>query len=242
MRVARLSIGLGCIFATSKRNSNPATLVIEPRERFMGALPPAEIVCDFDVANYLPYDVEIVGISRSCGCTRASLGKSKLRHNEHATLHCQINLLGRAGDFVTAVSVAYRPSGAAAGTIKEFSCAIHANVIPKVIVSPSEVQFDAFTLGSAQLQLDLPSAASVTRVSVNHKALQADLSADGRHVGIRFNPAFWSEYNGIPEVSIFTTVPHEDHIRIPVIVSNRIAAAENPENFGRVSTVDGKLP
>jgi hypothetical protein len=180
------------------------------------------VQCEYVLANGLPYDVEVIGIVKACGCTSATIAKQRVGRGERTILKSQFDLRGRAGEFATHLTVVYRPAGKPEAKAESVICAAYANVDPIVRISPSELTFAAGQRATQDVSIEITDGRSgITGIAAGHKAFASSLDPDGRRVRVTFEPELWAEGNGTPSLVINTNCPHEEHIRVPLVVSNQ---------------------
>ena len=74
------------IFARLGSN-NPAQIAVSPDSYDFGQIPAKLVQTDFEVTNRGDQPLEILKVSTSCGCTKATIGKKHLERGEQTRLH-----------------------------------------------------------------------------------------------------------------------------------------------------------
>ncbi len=207
--------------------SLPEALIITPRERDLGTLRPKVVSCAYDIVNGFPYEVEILAVQKSCGCTTAVVDKTALAPRDSAHLTASIDLKGRAGNFASHMTVVYRRAHAPNARIQTTACAAYVNVDPIVHLTSRDLVFEEGLEASKEVGITFTDDRyKLANVTSNHKAFDAALSSDSARLIVRYHPERWSDHNGIPNVTIWTTCPFENRIEIPLIVKQNNSRPE----------------
>lgn len=201
------------------RHTSPETLAVDAREYHFGVMRPVVARHNYILTNNFPYQIQMLSVTRTCGCTQALLNKVILRPHESAILSCMFNLAGKAGDFATSLTVLYRRVGGRETETRGVVCAAYATVDPIVRLSAAELRFDPDRASAKTISLNITDGHSrVTAISVEHKAFRAELAPDRVHITVAFDPTRWAPASGVPRLIINTDCVNETNIRVPLVV------------------------
>ncbi|HED03748.1 MAG TPA: DUF1573 domain-containing protein [Candidatus Fraserbacteria bacterium] len=69
----------------------PPQIAVSPSSYDFGQIPLKLVQTNFEVTNVGDQPLEILKVSTSCGCTKATISKRHLKRGEHARLHVTLN-------------------------------------------------------------------------------------------------------------------------------------------------------
>jgi hypothetical protein len=165
--LAALLLSVIIIFATELQARQLSPLASDRPSFDYGDVRASVVLHDFTIYNTSDSEIEIVGLVKRCGCTKATIEQHRLPPSAKTVVACSYDLRGRAGGFATSLDIVYKHAGKAGALL----LSIHANVEPRVRLSAQTLVFDNTNPVSAELTIDIPAGdCRVTSVSISHRA------------------------------------------------------------------------
>jgi hypothetical protein len=195
--IACLISGAGCLTAAGWLSLGgwrpaplpPEGLAVEPAVHDFGSVGQSETLpAEFAVTNNYRQPVRILELVKSCSCVALTADRTDLPPGESTTVRVAWRTHGKRGRVGDTLGVYYQVGDGP--TVANFR--LTADVVPDVSVSSERLRFGGRSPAEQTLTVSLRDPASDIRVTSAHcsaGAVAATVSADGRSVALRFDPA-----------------------------------------------------
>ena len=214
---AGLSLALSAAFT---KRPHPPMLAVEPAEFKLGLVKPGLTSCEYRVTNYYPDKVDLVAVMRSCGCTTATLDRFQLSPGESAKLHCDFDLSGHYGNFVTNLAVAYRKAGTK-GFSDTTTCVASAKIDPVVRLSSEHLEFDGVARTQSIEFGEREPGIHVTGAYADDAAFEVSTDTISHQIEVTFSPQKWRHVHNNASLRIKTNSETQPQLLIPLIVRSK---------------------
>jgi hypothetical protein len=221
-----VSVGLivgSAVLAGAAYLSEPALttgVTLEPSTYQFGKVHPGSVECDYTLTNRFPYQIEILGAVKTCGCTVASVPTGPLKPGKAVKMHSVFDLRGRSGEFATSISVLFRRAGTGNEGASAVTCVASALVEPTIRADPGHLEFRRGIAAEAMVRLSgLTGDARAVSCSVNHGAFKASQVGNSGEFTVSFDPSLWKQDVGFATLVITTTSKEEPEVTVPISVS-----------------------
>jgi hypothetical protein len=211
------AVALACTAYLTKEPLYRVT--IAPPVHDFGKVRPEVVKCTFSLTNTFPYDIQLLSVVKSCGCTTADIQAAILKPQEAATLNCAFDLKGRSGEFSTKVSVLFRRKSQLKEPVQSVDCTATALVDPWTWTEPGDLQFKAGTSSTATLKMkSINPKVRFVSASVDHQAFSLLSDQTNGQVTVSFDARQWRDREGFAHIDMVIEGEDPSRLSIPISV------------------------